>query len=96
MRARPAFFLSVFVYFYFCICVFVSDFPECRNFTGMRACLAFFVSVLNDKFKVLCDVVHVISINIDIDIATPVSSLASLFLTLFSVPRKRSQYLFVI
>ena len=33
-------------------------------------CLAFFLSVLNDKLKVLCDVVHVISINIDIDIVT--------------------------
>ena len=37
------------------------------------------MSVPNDKLKVLCDVVHVISINIDIDIATLASSLASQF-----------------
>ena len=36
--------------------------------------------MLNDKLKVLCDVVHVISINIDIDIASLASLLASQFL----------------
>ena len=55
-------------------CLRVSKFHS-----GIRGCLAFFVSVLNDRLKVLCDVVHVISINIDIDIVTLASSLASQF-----------------
>ena len=37
------------------------------------------MSVLNDKLKAVCDVVHVISINVDIDIVTLASSLASQF-----------------
>ena len=62
---------------------------ECPNFTGMRGCLAFFVSLFNDKLKAVCDVVHVISINVDIDIVTPASFLASHFFLLCLCPNIR-------